>query len=280
MRCPTRRRSRSLALAVTLALCFVPAATGAQNGSASSATDLAKASQNPISDLVSVPVQLNFFSGGDLGDRSLYNLDLQPVFPFRLDRNWMLISRTIVPYLSTPVPGARVSGIGDIQQQFFFTEAAPDELIWGAGPMFSLPTATNEMARTGAWGVGPAFVALREVDPFLAGFLLTHVWTFADAESERPNVSTLNLQPFVNWNLADGWAIQTAPIIIGNWAAPDGDQWTIPIGLGFSKVATVGAQPFNVGLQYYRNVARPEGTGANQLKVIVSLLFPKSPSSQ
>jgi hypothetical protein len=267
----------SRGLAVALALCFVPVVVRAQNGSASSATDLAKASQNPISDLVSVPAQFNFFSGGDLGDRSLYNLNLQPNLPFRLNRDWMLVSRTIVPYFSMPVSGARVTGIGDIQQQFFFALAEPGELTWGAGPMFSLPTATNEMSRTGAWGIGPAFVALRIVDPFLAGFMLTHVWTFADYENDRPNISTMNLQPFVNWNLADGWAIQTAPILIGNWTAPDGDQWTIPIGLGFSKVVTVGRQPLSLGMQYYHNIARPEGTGADQLKLVASFLFPKEP---
>jgi hypothetical protein len=252
-----------------------PSASPAQQGG-NDATSLAKASQNPIGDLVSVPIQFNFFSGGDLQDRSFYNLNVQPVFPMPIGRDWAIIARTIVPYVSTPMPTARISGLGDIQQQFFFTPAAPGQLIWGAGPMFSFPTATNDLARTGAWGLGPAAVFLRNVDPFLAGFLLTQVWTFASYQNERPNISVMNLQPFINWNLSDGWAITTAPIIVGNWTAPDGQQWTVPLGAGFSKVTALGSRPLNLSVQYYRNVIRPDGAGADQLKLVVSFLFPKS----
>ena len=267
----TWRRIAALAL-----MGGAPSVSGAQQRHDQLA--LAKASQNPVSDLVSLPVQFNFFSGGDLHDRSLYNLNLQPVFPMPIGRDWSVISRTIVPYLSSPMPAARISGLGDIQQQFFLTESAPGQLIWGAGPMFSFPTATNDLARTGAWGLGPAVVALRNVDPFLAGFLLTQVWTFASYQNERPNISVMNLQPFVNLNLANGWTIVTAPIIIGDWSAPDGEQWTIPIGGGFSKVTAIGSQPLNLSVQYYHNIAnpRPTGTGSDQLKLVVSLLFPKT----
>src|SRR5262245_48431533 len=81
----------------------------------SSASDLGKQTQNPVADLTTVPLQFNFYSGGLLEDRTLYNLNLQPVFPLPLGE-MNLIARTIVPYFDIPGPGPteRVTGIGDI----------------------------------------------------------------------------------------------------------------------------------------------------------------------
>jgi hypothetical protein len=77
----------------------------------------------------------------------------------------------------------------------------------------------------------------------------------------------------VNFNLADGWAISYAPIMTANWKL-DNDQWTIPVGLGVSKVTNIGKQPINLGLQYYNNVARPETSGSSQLRFVAALLYP------
>jgi hypothetical protein len=46
------------------------------------AGDLAKATQNPVGDLLAVPFQFNFNSGGGIPDgRTLYNFNFQPVIP-------------------------------------------------------------------------------------------------------------------------------------------------------------------------------------------------------
>jgi hypothetical protein len=83
---------------------------------------LAKASQNPVSSLISVPLQFNFNTGGDLEDRTLLTLNFQPVIPFKATTNWNVITRTIVPISSFPGPECtRYSGVGDIQMQVFFS---------------------------------------------------------------------------------------------------------------------------------------------------------------
>src|SRR5262245_65921469 len=71
----------------------------------SDATELAKKSQNPVSDLISVPLQFNFNTGGDLNDATSFNLNIQPVMPFRLTPDWNVIARAIVPIDSVPGSG-------------------------------------------------------------------------------------------------------------------------------------------------------------------------------
>jgi hypothetical protein len=82
------------------------------------ATSLAKAIQNPVADLISVPFQYNAnFEFGPL-EKTQHVLNIQPVYPIKLSSEWNLITRTIVPLLSQPglVPGQdRENGLGDVQ---------------------------------------------------------------------------------------------------------------------------------------------------------------------
>ena len=60
-------------------------------------TALAKQTQNPVGDLISIPLQFNFNTGGDLSHAMLFNLNVQPVIPFKLTPDWNVIARAIVP---------------------------------------------------------------------------------------------------------------------------------------------------------------------------------------
>jgi len=112
------------------------------------ATDLAKASQNPVGDLISLPFQFDFNTGGGLEDRTFFSLNFQPVMPIKVTPSINLIARTIVPVVSIPGPdGLRVSGVADFQQQLFLTPASQGKIIWGVGPAFSLPTATADVVK-------------------------------------------------------------------------------------------------------------------------------------
>ena len=127
-------------------------------------TDLAKQTQNPVADLVAIPFQSNFNSGGDLEDRTFFNLNVQPVIPFSVSEDWKLIARTIIPFDSIPGPdGTRHTGFGDIQEQLFFTPAKSGSLVWGFGPVLSFPTATARPVETGSWAVGPGLVLVKNV---------------------------------------------------------------------------------------------------------------------
>jgi hypothetical protein len=239
------------------------------------ASALAKQSQNPISNLISIPLQSNFYTGGDLEDRTFYNLNVQPVFPFSVSKDWMVVGRMIAPFDSIPAAGeARDTGLGDIQLEFFLTPARPGKLIWGFGPIFSLPTATASSLETGSWAAGPAFVVVKNVGPFVLGGLVTQSWHFADSGGE-PKTNAFALQPAINFNFGKGWALSCSPTITANWDADEGNSWTVPLGLGITRTTVFNRRPINVGLSYYHNVERPKGVGASQLRIAITLLYPK-----
>jgi hypothetical protein len=270
---PSRRRPLALLLGVACILGSAPA-RAVENTPHHDATDLAKATQNPVGDLMSVPLQFNYTSGGDLDDRVLSVFNLQPVFPLPVTESVNLIARTIVPIINTPVGvDEREKGIGDIQEQLFFTPAKPGKFIWGVGPILSLPTATNDAVSTGEFGIGPNFVGLTMHGPWVIGALANNLWRFA-GDTADPDMNIFTTQIFVNYNLPRGWAFSTAPIITANWSAPEGEEWTVPVGLGISKVTAIGKQPVNLGLQYYNNVERPDGTGEHTVRLVTAFLFP------
>jgi hypothetical protein len=248
----------------------------AQEHAGVDATDLAKQTQNPVADLVAIPFQANFNGGGDLEARTFFNLNVQPVIPFSVSENWKLIARTIIPFDTIPGPGGtRHTGFGDIQEQLFFTPAKAGKLIWGFGPVLSLPTATALPVETGSWAVGPGLVLVKNTGPFVLGGLFSQYWNFADAGGD-PKTNLFVMQPFVNFNFGKGWALAFAPLITANWDAESGNEWTLPLGIGITRTTVFNRRPMSLGVQYYYNVERPDGSGANQLRFVISLLYPKA----
>ncbi len=266
------RQSRVATIVALLTVALGANAASAQDD----ATELAKKTQNPVSDLVSIPFQFNFNTGGDLDDGTLFNLNIQPVVPIKVTEKWSVIARVIIPYLSIPVPGGREGGLGDVQGQLYLTPAKPGKFIWGAGPIVQFPTATNNAFQTGSWALGPGVIGLTMPGPWVIGGLLNQIWSIAD-EGGAPEVNLLTFQPFVNYNFGKGWALTTAPIITANWDAPDGEEWTVPLGLGLTKTTVFNRRPMNIGMQYYHNVDFPAGSAANQLRFVIALLYPTAP---
>jgi hypothetical protein len=116
------------------------------------AEELQKATQNPVASLISVPLQNN--TNFDIGplDRTQNVMNIQPVIPMRMSENWNLITRIILPLVYQPdVTQLNVGtvGMGDINPTFFLSPAKPGKLIWGVGPAFVLPTATNKVLGQG-----------------------------------------------------------------------------------------------------------------------------------
>jgi hypothetical protein len=184
------------------------------------------------------------------------------VIPIKLTPQWNLITRTIVPIINQPSlfhgPG-RMSesafGLGDINPSLFLSPAKPGALIWGVGPTFTFPTATDAQLGTGKYSMGPAAVALTIQGPWVFGALVNQQWSYAGWGDN--DVSAMLVQSFINYNIGDGWYLSSAPIITADWEATSGNTWTVPVGGGVGKLFRLGKLPINMQLQAYSTSRSP-----------------------
>jgi hypothetical protein len=240
--------------------------------------ELTKKLSNPISSLISVPFVMEYNENIGVGDEgSAWKLNIQPVVPFTLNKDWNLISRTILPVINQddiPTKGAGESGIGDIVQSLFFSPAAPTSsgLIWGVGPVFLLPTATDKMLGSEKWGIGPTAVFLKQDGPWTYGALLNHIESFA-GDDNRSDISATLTQPFLVYNAKTMTSISLELQSTYDWK---NEAWSIPVNLTLSQLLLVGKLPIQVGagVRYWAASpdSGPEGFGAT-LKL--TFLFPK-----
>jgi hypothetical protein len=247
--------------------------------------ELAKAAQNPIADMVSLPFQNNTYFGVGPNRRTADVLNIQPVVPVSLG-DWKIINRLIAPLIYLPdltsgldvlpqgVARGSEFGLGDINYTAFFTPPQRGHLIFGIGPSITAPTATSDRLGAQKWSAGPSAVVVFTPGHWVLGTLVRQLWSFAGSNA-RQDVNQTLVQPFVNYNLADGWSITSAPIITANWQSVAGSRWLVPIGGGIGKLIKLDGQPIQLGLQAYDNIERPTGAPQWSLRFSISLLFPK-----
>ena len=261
---------------LALAAADAAASGGAGGDDKAKAADLAKTLANPIGALISVPFQNNFdFGGGPAGDGYQYKLNLQPIVPFTLSKDWLLISRTVLPvvYQKDIADTSSQSGLSDTVQSFFLSPVRPTKSgwIWGAGLALLLPTATDDLLGSEKWGAGPTAVVLKQQNGWTYGALVNHVWSFA-GENGRADVNATYLQPFVSYTLKRAMTFTLNTESTYDW---ENEQWTAPLNLMVQQLVKIGKQPvaLTVGGRYYAD--KPEGGPDWGLRLAVILLFPK-----
>jgi hypothetical protein len=240
-----------------------------------STEDLQKQTQNPVANLISVPFQnnTNFPFGQAI-------LNIQPVIPFRVTKDWNLITRWITPIVYQPDPNASeggANGIGDLNPTFFMSPSGPSKVIWGFGPTFLLPTATDRTLGQGKWGAGPSLVVLTQPEHWTIGALANNIWSFAGNRNRAP-VNQFLVQYFLNYNMKHGWYTGTQPIVTCNWQANGANRWTVPFGWSAGKIVRVGKLPINAQLGAYYNLVHPRDLpyGKWQVRLQIAMLFPKA----
>jgi hypothetical protein len=252
-------------------LLFIPTRAEAQD-----TEELAKAAQNPVGDLISLPVQNNTSFGLGPDNRTQNVMNVQPVYPIGAGK-WNIITRTIFPIITQPdfsTSSGSTTGLGDINFTAFISPAAPGKWIWGAGPVLLFPTASDDNLGTGKWGVGPSFVVLTMSGPWVYGVLANNIWSVAGDE-ERGDVNSFLAQYFVNYNMANGWYLVSAPIITANWEADSEDRWIVPFGAGAGKIFKIGSQAFNANLQGFVNAVKPDFGPDWSFRFQIQMMFPK-----
>jgi hypothetical protein len=274
---------------------------------------LAKAVQNPVASLISVPFQNN--TNFDIGpnNRTQNILNIEPVIPVRVSEKWNLIMRIITPVIyqpsifslvsqsSTPLNHLGTLGLGDMNPTFFLSPAKPKKLIWGVGPALVFPTATDDVLGQHKWSGGPSVVLLTQPGHWTFGALINNVWSFAGSNftgtapqllpcggctqpvgiSASSSVRQMLLQYFINYNLKKGWYIAWQPIITANWnARKAGDVWTVPVGGGIGRIMKFGNQPVNLQAQFFANATYPRFGSPWSMRLQVALLYPKMSKAQ
>lgn len=240
--------------------------------------ELAQELSNPLADLMSIPIQMNYDHDiGPSDDGWKLQTNIQPVIPFDLNENWNLITRTIVPVINQKdiFPGAGSQfGLGDINLSLFFSPRIPTSggVTWGIGPALLFPTATDSLLGAKKWGAGPTAVALTVRGPWTIGILANHLWSYA-GDSDRQDISNTLVQPFAAYTWPSAWTVSVQSESTYNWKS---EKWSVPINAAVSKLTRFGKLPVSLqaGIGYW--VESPDtGPEGFRFRLQATLVLPK-----
>ena len=237
--------------------------------------DLAKQLANPISSLVSVPIQFNWEQNVGPREATRFVMNVQPVMPFSLNNEWNLIARVIVPFVSQPAlaeGGAPAFGVSDVLTSFFFSPARGG-LIWGAGPVISLPSTTVGTLGTEKWSAGPTLVALKQSGPFTVGALWNQLWSFS-GNNDRADVNQMFLQPFVAYQASRTVTVTVLNETTANWKVDEG-RWTVPLTVMFAKLSSFGTFPASYQVGGGAFLVHPDTGPSWRVRGAIVVLLPR-----
>lgn len=239
--------------------------------------DLAQELTNPISDLMTLPVQMTYDQNIGPDDEG-YKLqtNIQPVIPFDVGEDWNLLTRTIVPVIQQdeiiPNSGSQF-GLGDTSVSLFFSpKKSTGGVTWGVGPIFLLPTATDDLLGGKKWGAGPAGIVVAIAGPWTFGGLANHVWSVA-GDSSRNDISNSFIQPFAAYTWQNAWTVSVQSESTYNWKS---EEWAVPVTAAVSKLVRFGKVPVSLqaGAGYWLESATngPEGM---RYRLQANIVLPK-----
>ncbi|MEZ4588480.1 MAG: hypothetical protein R2909_19040 [Gemmatimonadales bacterium] len=276
-------RNRILRVALAAVVLMVAGLPGgslhAQSKPKLSAEEIARLMDNPVGELIQLPIQYDRLSvRSPQGDdaRAVTTVKVIPTFPLGRGR-WRLVNRLVVPHVGLPDSplGDGPSGFGDLTYVGALTPSSSSDLgrgklIWAVGPTLVLPTAGEGSLGQGKYQLGPA-AAVAYLGPRLTlGLFGQHWWSVA-GDAARASVSQTNLQYFWYLRLPEQWAIGASPSITIDWKAAGGTAVDVPLGIGLNKTLFLGPLPARVAAEVTRHVITsgdgPEPTWGFRLSV-------------
>jgi hypothetical protein len=240
------------------------------------AAEVAKKLANPVASMISVPFQNNMDVGIGEFNGSKNTLNIQPVIPIAISPKLNLIARVILPVISQHDiygEGTKQSGLSDALASAFFAPAdSKNGLIWGVGPAFLIPTATDDLLGTKKFGVGPTALILRQAKGWTYGALVNQIWSVA-GDADRADVNQMFLQPFLNYNWKSGAGLGINSEITQNW---EGKTTSAFINPTLSGVTKLGKQIISLVVGPRIQVAAPDGARADfGVRSVLTFVFPK-----
>jgi hypothetical protein len=238
---------------------------------------------DPTSDIWALQGEFDYnINKGNLSDHSTknqYQFLFQPVVPIPLTKNFKLITRPVVPIVSTAIPKLRTgdfhfspntglgtggtgagaldwyrkAGLGDIVIPLLLSSRKESHWILAAGPTFSLPTATDSSLGSGLLEIGPAAVIGYKTKKIQAISLWQYWWDttgWGDSNSVSKGSALLGL--YYNFPGPGHWQVSSNPTITYNDKASSGNKWNVPVGIMVGKMCKFGKQPVKIqaGVDY------------------------------
>lgn len=240
-----------------------------EKSTAQSDAEVLQKSQNPVSNLISVPFEYDSGYGNNVRNVSAW---VKPVIPMVLNDKWNLIARALINYQGLNIDNSTFKSFGNSTVTLFLSPRKPASFMWGAGPAVQVPMANTSAIGSNALGLGPEAVGVYMKGPWLVGLLANNIWSVGGGTSR---INQALFQPFINYNLPQSWFISTAPQITADWTAKAGSQWTVPMGIGFGKMVKMGKQPVVLSVFGYKNIKRPDTAFDYQLQFVMKFLFPE-----
>jgi len=247
-----------------------------KTSNASSTEELAKKLANPVSSLISVPMQSNLDYGIGSYHGSKYTVNVQPVIPIHFSAKYNLITRYVIPVVDQhdiDKEGGDQFGLSDATVSGFFSPVQnKNGFIWGAGPAFLLPIGTNDLLSTRKWAIGPTAVIIKQNNGFTYGFLVNQLWSFA-GEKERSDVDQMFFQPTLTHNWKSGAGMGVSAEMTFNWQANTTTAFIIPTVSGITKL---GTQTISIAIGPRIPVAEPTGFKTDfGFRGVITFVFPK-----
>jgi hypothetical protein len=285
---------RTLALALVLGVPLAGSAVAQDNEGAASAAasdedqagkvdsdlELAAKAENPVSDIVRLPIVNSTFFGIGPRDQVGNALLFAPIVPFLFDGDWSIVTRTIIPVVTrpdAPPESGRTTGLGDITLEALghklFRSRRGQMFDLALGPIAGFPSASREVLRSGKWKLGPKLIAGVTAKRWVALVLVRNLWSVG-GDANRPDVNALLLQYLLFYNFPKGWYLAMEPIITADWTQSGTNRWTVPFGIGVGKFFRIGRVPITTRAQAFYNAVRPDFGAKWELRITLVFFNP------
>ena len=264
----------SLAMAVDAAL-GAPRHRNQTEAERQEEIELLKELDNPFSKLIRINIRNDWDFGVGLAKAMRYTATLNPVIPFSLNDEWSLFVRMTVPmvYAEPALPGMRAkTGLGNIGQTFYLSpKKTTERWIWGVGPSFLYPSASEHGLGAEKWAAGPSLAVLQQRNRWTYGVLVNHLWSFA-GESSGKAMNATSAVGFVSHITKRLTSFQVSTGSVYDWRT---GQQTVPVEISTTQILKAGKQDMSISLggRYYAEKAA--GGPDWSLNFTVALLFPK-----